>query len=47
MRLVLAKILYHFDLEEASNLDGWLDQKVWFVWQKKPLWLRLKPVRPL
>src|SRR5271170_6826402 len=48
MRLVLARLLWRFDLELASaDADpglGWLDQKVVILWVKTPLWVRLRPV---
>ncbi|KAJ9660480.1 hypothetical protein H2201_006902 [Coniosporium apollinis] len=48
MRLILARILWNFDLEldEGKIASGnWLlDQKVWILWDKSPLWVTLKPV---
>jgi averantin hydroxylase len=50
MRLILAKILWHFDLElDESKMGGrdWLaEQGVWILWDKSPLWVHLKPRRP-
>jgi cytochrome P450 len=46
MRLILAKVLFNFDLELCPESDGWLqDQRVYVLWQKTPLMVRLKPVR--
>ena len=44
MRLVLAKVLYNFDLEMDRRSDGrdWFDQKAWGVWFKGPLFVRVK-----
>jgi averantin hydroxylase len=45
MRLILAKILFNFDLELDEGMTGqWMDQKVYLLWEKKPLWVRLKSV---
>jgi len=42
-KLVMAKLLWHFDLIDAGN-DNWLDQKIYMVWQKPPLMVNLVPV---
>jgi hypothetical protein len=46
MRLVLASILLHFDLsfDESRLGDDWLDQESYFLWAKKPLFVKLKSV---
>ncbi|PVH72212.1 cytochrome P450 [Cadophora sp. DSE1049] len=44
MRVALAKLLFHFDLELQAHVDDWLDQKVWVTWTKKPLLVKLRPV---
>ena len=45
MRLVLAKVMFNFDLVLDEGKTGqWLDQKVYTLWQKRPLWVRLNPV---
>jgi hypothetical protein len=43
MRLIMARILYNFDLEKADDLH-WEDQTMFIVWQKGPLNVRLTPV---
>lgn len=45
MRLLYSKILWHFDLEVAKEAphDDWLNQKVYALWEKKPLMCRLTP----
>lgn len=47
MRLILAKILWHFDLRLDESKMGerdWLaEQGVWILWDKSPLWVHLKP----
>jgi cytochrome P450 len=44
MRLILAKVLYHFDLSlEEEQTGDWFDARVWGVWQKNPLWVKIHP----
>lgn len=47
MRLLLAKVLWHFDLrldESKMGKRDWLaEQGVWILWDKRPLWVHLKP----
>lgn len=45
MRLIMASILWHFDLELVPGQEDWLDQKIFLVWEKRPLMVRLKPVQ--
>ncbi|KAK1760281.1 cytochrome P450 [Echria macrotheca] len=45
MRLILARILYNFDLELADKTVDWLDQRAQVLWRKKPLPVYLTPVR--
>ncbi|KAK8034123.1 hypothetical protein PG993_009118 [Apiospora rasikravindrae] len=44
MRLIVAKLLYNFDLESHVGTD-WLDQNVYVIWDRKPLMCRLKYVK--
>ncbi|TGJ86238.1 hypothetical protein E0Z10_g2557 [Xylaria hypoxylon] len=44
MRLILAKIIFSFDIKVAEDSKHWLDQKVYSVWIKPPLNIYLKPV---
>lgn len=44
--LTLAKMMWHFDMELSTETDpNWVDQRVYIVWQKKPLIVELKPRR--
>ncbi|CAI6100760.1 unnamed protein product [Clonostachys chloroleuca] len=45
MRLLLAQLLYNFDIELCEESKGWSDQKVFVLWEKKPLLCKLKPVK--
>lgn len=46
MRLILARVLWNFDMELAPESIGinWPDQKTYFLWEKRPLKVRLTPV---
>lgn len=44
MRMVLTKVLFNFDLQLADpSEDWWTTQNTFFVWQKKPLMVKLSP----
>lgn len=46
MRLILAKILWHFDLELVPHQDDWMsNQRVFALWEKPALQVRLTPVQ--
>jgi hypothetical protein len=44
MKLVMAKLLWHFDLEQRFP-GNWGDQRAYLVWEKPPMMVKLKPVR--
>lgn len=46
MRLILAKILWNFDLSLVEQTDGklWTNQRAHLVWAKGPLMVNLTPV---
>ncbi|KAL1640058.1 hypothetical protein SLS58_007325 [Diplodia intermedia] len=44
MRLILANILWHFDLDLCDESKDWMDQEVYTIWEKGPLMCKLKPV---
>jgi cytochrome P450 len=44
IRLVLAKLLWNFDLELVDNSDDWwLQQDTFIVWKRNPLIVKLYP----
>lgn len=45
MRMVLASLLFEFDLLEVEpSSRDWIDrQKIFFLWQKLPLNIRIRP----
>ncbi|KAI3340200.1 cytochrome P450 [Ustulina deusta] len=45
IRLMLAKLVYEFDIESDTGSD-WLDQKVYIIWDRKPLICRFKDAVP-
>lgn len=44
MRLILAQVLWNFDMELAPESDNWADQQIFSLWQKGPLYVKLTPV---
>jgi hypothetical protein len=43
MRLILAQVLWNFDLELMPESTDWSHQKVYAIWEKSPLYVKLKP----
>lgn len=43
-KLIMAHLVWSFDLESATEGD-WMDQKVFMIWEKKPLYVKLHPVK--
>jgi hypothetical protein len=43
MRLALARILFNFDIEPTPEMEGWTNQALHLLWEKPPLWVKLKP----
>ncbi|KAI1756215.1 averantin oxidoreductase [Xylaria castorea] len=44
IKLVMARLIWHFNIEDATE-GNWMDQKVFMVWQKSPLWIKLRPAQ--
>jgi len=45
MRLILARLVWGFDLELFEESQGWAErQKVFILWDKGPLWVKLRDV---
>ncbi|OJJ94721.1 hypothetical protein ASPACDRAFT_37352 [Aspergillus aculeatus ATCC 16872] len=42
MRLTLAKLVYHFDMELCPTSERWNDQRTYFIWHKPSLMVRLR-----
>ncbi|KAJ5726555.1 cytochrome P450 monooxygenase [Penicillium malachiteum] len=46
MRMILARIIYNFDMSLVEESKGWMErQKIYSFWQKGQLYVRLTPVR--
>ncbi|KAI1327216.1 cytochrome P450 [Xylariaceae sp. FL0255] len=43
MRLILAKMLWNFDLVLDKSCDNWDDQKIFALWEKPPLKVHIRP----
>lgn len=44
MRLILAKLIWNFDIDLDSRSEGWLGKNTAFLlWEKPELWVRLTP----
>ncbi|KAF2141517.1 uncharacterized protein K452DRAFT_327154 [Aplosporella prunicola CBS 121167] len=44
MRLLLANMVWSFDIELCEESRNWAHQKQWFLWEKPALMVRLRPV---
>lgn len=42
MRLILARVLWNFDLELCKESESWSDQRSYILWEKPPLMCQLK-----
>lgn len=43
LRIVLAKILWNFDLELVDMAEDWVSkQRIYLIWQKVPLMVRCR-----
>lgn len=42
MRIILARVLWNFDLALCPESEDWEDQKIKFLWLGKSLWVRVK-----
>jgi hypothetical protein len=45
MRLILARMIFDFDMELVDKNINWFDQHVFILWEKPDLMVQLKPVR--
>ncbi|KAJ6112030.1 hypothetical protein N7523_008091 [Penicillium sp. IBT 18751x] len=43
MRIILARMVFNFDMELDKPSDVWTDQQCFLLWEKKPLMVRLTP----
>jgi hypothetical protein len=47
MRLIITKVLFNFDMQLCPESQDWADQKMFTLWEKPPLMVRLKDVKAL
>jgi len=47
MRLILAKVIFNFELElDIARSSRWIEeQKIFGLWEKGPLWVKLRKAR--
>ncbi|KAK4176312.1 putative isotrichodermin C-15 hydroxylase [Triangularia setosa] len=45
MRLILARLLWNFDLELMPESEDWNDQKIYVLWEKGAINVKLSPVK--
>lgn len=43
MKIIMAKLLWAFDMELDESVKDWTKQKIFLVWEKKPLYITLTP----
>ena len=43
MRLILARMIFNFDMELDKPEQDWMDQQDYFIWIKPKLMIKLKP----
>lgn len=44
MRLIITRVLWNFDLALDARSDKWIEQRVFLLWEKSPLYVKLIPV---
>ena len=42
MRLILAKMMWHFDMSLCPESENWNRQKVFLMWEKRPLMVKME-----
>lgn len=46
MKMILARLVWNFDIELRDVESDWpTSMKAFVIWEKKPLWVRLRPVK--
>lgn len=44
MRSILARMLWHFEIQLEDETQDWTDHNEYALWDKPPLWVRLQHV---
>ena len=47
MRSIVARMLWHFEMELCEESRRWADQKVYILWDKPPLKVKLSKRRDI
>ena len=42
MRLIVARMLWTFDMQLSAESENWDEQASWIQWDKKPLMIKLR-----
>lgn len=45
MKLILARIIYNFDIQLVDEENDWMKQDTYILWDKGPLPVYLTPIR--
>lgn len=45
IKLIISRLVWQFDIQNATEGDWMGSQKVFMVWEKAPLWIKLQPVK--
>lgn len=45
MKLILARIIYNFDIQLADEENDWMKQDTYILWDKGPLPVYLTPIK--
>lgn len=43
MRVILARVIWNFDMQIADDSRNWTEQELFGLWKKGPLNVHLKP----
>lgn len=42
IRSILTRMMWHFDMELCEQSRAWTQQKAYLMWDKPPLWVKLR-----
>jgi hypothetical protein len=42
IRAILARVLWHFEFSLCEESENWDDQKVYVLWEKPDMWVKLR-----
>jgi cytochrome P450 len=44
IRIIMSKVLWHFDIQLCPESEGWDQQQIFINWMKGPLYVQLKKI---